>query len=475
VIDAYSSLADLARALRAKEVSSLELTKYFLARLETYGESLGAVITGMPERAIREAVAADADLAAGNTQNRPLLGIPYGVKDLLAATDGPTTYGAEPYRHQWLNYDAAVIEKLRAGGAVLVAKLAMVELAGGFGYNNADASFTGPGRTPWNREFWSGGSSSGPGAAVAAGLVPFAIGSETSGSIITPSAFCGITGMRPTFGAVSRHGAMALSWTLDKLGPMALSAADCNTVYGVIAGEDARDPATSHVFPTGRASWVNSEVMARPANKRTLRIGLPKGSWDRVQPAVRESFLRSVDVLRSIGHTVSEIDYPDLPFGPTISVIVDAEGASAFEEILRDGRAKTLRAKADQIGGFESAATLAIDYIRAQRIRAKVRHALMQLFDTVDLIASPARATVAYPIGPDFREVYKDVRGGPAVIPSMNLLGAPAVAMPNGFGENGLPTSIQLNAAPANDVLLMNAAIQFQVATEHHLKKPPGV
>lgn len=474
MIDAFATVAELARALRAREVSSVELTKFFLARLEKHGAALGAIVTLLPERALREAAAADADLASGNTQNRPLLGIPYGVKDLLAATGGPTTYGAEPYRHQVLDYDAAVIEKLRDGGAVLVAKLAMVELAGGFGYDNADASFTGPGRTPWNTKFWSGGSSSGPGAAVAAGLVPFAIGSETSGSIVTPSAFCGISGMRPTFGAVSRHGAMALSWTLDKLGPMARTAADCNTIYGVIAGEDERDAATARVFPSGHASWVNSDVMARPANKRTLRVGLPKGAWDHVQPAVRDNFLRGVAVLESIGHTIAEIDYPDFPYGPAIGVIVDAEGASAFEEILRDGRAKTLRAKADRLGGFESAATLAIDYIRAQRIRVKIRRALLDVFANVDLIVAPTRSTVAYPIGVDFSEVYKDVKSGPALIPSMNLLGGPAVALPNGFGENGLPTSIQFNAAPANDVLLMNAAIQFQLATNHHTKHPRG-
>lgn len=473
MIDAYSTISELGRALRAKEVSSVELTNLYLDRLEKHGPTLGAVVTITRERALREAQAADADLAAGNVRNRPLLGIPYGVKDLLAAKGAPTTWGAEPYRNQWLDYDAAVVEKLTAAGAVLVAKLAMVELAGGFGYNNADASFTGPGRTPWNLDFWSGGSSSGPGAAVGAGLVPFAIGSETSGSILTPSAFSGVTGLRPTYGAVSRYGAMALCWTLDKLGPMARTAADCNTIYGVIVGEDERDPTTARVFPSGRASWVHSDVMSRPANKRTLRVGLVKGSWENTQPAVRENFLKSVDVLKSLGHTVTEIDYPDLPHGTTVSIIVDAEGASAFEELLRDGRAKLLRAKADQIGGFESAATLAIDYLRAQRVRAKIRRALLQLFEQVDLVVSPTRSTVAYPIGPNFNEVYRDVRGGPGVIPSMNLLGAPGVALPNGFGENGLPTSIQLNAAPANEVVLMNAAIHYQLVTEHHLKKPP--
>lgn len=466
MIDAFSTVAGLGRALRAKEVSSVELTKFYLERLERLGPPLGAVVTITRERALREAQKADADLAAGNTQNRPLLGIPYGVKDLLATKDAPTTWGAEPFRNQRFDHDADVVEKLTNAGAVLVAKLAMIELAGGFGYNNADASFTGPARTPWNRDFWSGGSSSGPGAAVAAGLVPFAIGSETSGSIVTPAAFSGVTGFRPTYDAVSRRGAMALAWTLDKIGPMARTAADCNTVFGVILDQ------TSRVFPSGRASWVNSDVHARPANRRTLRIALPKGSWESAQPAVRENFLRSVEVLKSLGHTIAEIDYPDMPYGPTVSVIVDAEGASAFEDILRDGRAKQLRAAADRIGGYESAATLAIDYLRAQRVRGKIRETLMRLFESHDLLVAPARATVAYPIGPNFDAAYPGIGGGPAIIASMNLLGAPAVAMPNGFGEHGLPTSIQFNAAPANEVLLMNAAIHFQLATDHHTKRP---
>lgn len=473
-IHAYATIDELGRALRAREVSSVELTRFYLDRLEKHGERLGAVVTITRERAMREAEAADRELAAGNAGDRPLLGIPYGVKDLLATTGIPTTWGAEPYRSQVFDYDATVVEKLTRAGGVLVAKLAMVELAGGFGYNNADASFTGPGRTPWNPDFWSGGSSSGPGAAVAAGLVPYAIGSETSGSIVTPAAFSGITGLRPTYGAVSRYGAMALCWTLDKIGPMARTAADCNTVFGAIRGDDPNDPTTANVYRSGQATWVSSAVMAREPNRRKVRIGLVKGTWDRVQPAVRENFLRSIDVLKAQGHTVSEIDYPELPYGPAISVIVDAEGASAFEDILVDGRAKQLRVAADRIGGFESAATLAIDYLRAQRVRAKVRQALLKVFESVDLVVAPTRATVAYPIGPNFNEVYRDVRSGPPIIPSMNLLGAPGIAMPNGFGENGLPTSIQFNAAPSNETLMLNVAINFQNATDHHTKVPPG-
>jgi len=189
---------------------------------------------------------------------------------------------------------------------------------------------------------------------------------------------------------------------------------------------------------------------------------------------VRDNFLKSVDALKSLGHSVKEIEkFPDMPYGPVIGVIVDSEGASAFEDVLRDGRAKLLRAKADKTGGYEASATLAVDYIRAQRIRPKIRKALLEMFNDNDLIVGPSRSTVAYPVGPNFDEVYKDVRSGPSLIGSMNLLGAPAVALPNGFGENALPTSVQLVAAPANETLLMNVAIQLQNATDHHKKTPP--
>ncbi|HUP48655.1 MAG TPA: amidase [Thermoanaerobaculia bacterium] len=469
-IDPYATIDELGAALRARKVSSVELTRMYLERLERYGPELGAVVTITRERALREAAAADRELAAGAARSRPLLGIPYGVKDLLATNGIPTTWGAEPYRNQVFDFDATVVERLAGAGGVLVAKLAMVELAGGFGYNNADASFTGPGRTPWNTSFWSGGSSSGPGAAVAAGLVPFAIGTETSGSIITPAAFSGVTGLRPTYGAVSRHGAMALCWTLDKIGPMCRSAADCNTVFHAIMGEDEKDPTTRGVYPPGRPRWIASSAHA--GSPRKLTIGVMKPSYEKVQPEVRENFLQSVEVFRRQGHTIREVEYPAFPYGPTVSLIVAAEGASAFEDILRDGRAKQLRVKADQIGGFKQAATLAIDYLRAQRARAKIRQALLRLFEQIDLLASPSRATVSYPIGPNFNEVYRGISGGPAVIPSMNLLGGPGVAMPNGFGENGLPTSVQLNAAPANETALLNAAIHYQAATGHHRRKP---
>src|SRR3989449_853011 len=287
---AFESIPELGRLLRARTLSSTDLTELYLERLERFGPRYNCVVTVTPERALAEAPAADRELRAGRIRG-PLHGIPYGVKDLLAAKGYPTTWGAEPYRSQSFDEDATVVARLGAAGAVLVAKLAMVELAGGMGYSQANASFTGPGKTPWSVDYWSGGSSSGPGSAVAAGLVPFAIGSETSGSILTPAAYCGITGLRPTYGLVSRHGAMALSWTMDKLGPMARSAEDCALVLAAIAG---RDPLDASSVPRG------FHMPGPEPRARRVRIGVPKGGTDAGHGEVAENFTTTLDVLRSV-------------------------------------------------------------------------------------------------------------------------------------------------------------------------------
>src|SRR3954451_1118843 len=242
---AFASIRELGRMLRAGETTPTELAAYFLTRLDTVGRRFNAVVTLTPERAMDEARTAERELKAGHDRG-PLHGIPWGAKDLLATAGGiPTTWGAAPLREQRFDREARVVERLRAAGAVLVAKLGMVELAGGMGYNQPNASLTGPGLNPWDAGAWSGGSSSGSGSAVGAGAVPFAIGSETWGSITTPSSYCGVSGLRPTYGRVSRDGAMALCWTLDKIGPMAHSAHDCGLVLHAIAGHDPHDLSSS--------------------------------------------------------------------------------------------------------------------------------------------------------------------------------------------------------------------------------------
>src|SRR5258706_10957823 len=287
----FSTITEWNAKLKSKQISALELARAFSARLEKLGPRYNALALPLSERAIRQAKDLDADIKRDRFRT-PLMGIPFGAKDLLSLAGVPTAWGAKPYAGQVFDEDATALKKLDKAGAVLIGKLSMVELAGGGGYRYAAASLTGPGINPWDRTCWSGGSSSGPGSAVAAGLVPFAIGSETSGSILTPSAFCGVTGLRPTYGLVSRHGAMALAWTLDKLGPMARSADDCALVLAAVAGKDPLDETAAD------RAFVHASATASPAKK--LRLLVPKGVTEKVQPAVRDNFNLALAALEPI-------------------------------------------------------------------------------------------------------------------------------------------------------------------------------
>jgi aspartyl-tRNA(Asn)/glutamyl-tRNA(Gln) amidotransferase subunit A len=462
----FSSVRELAALVRARKLSPVALTEAYLGRLEKLGSKLGAVVTVTRELALKEARAADAEIRARRYRG-PLHGIPYGVKDLLATRGIPTTWGAEPYRKQVFDYDATAVRKLREAGAVLLGKLAMVELAGGFGYDNADASFTGPGRTPWNTRYWSGGSSTGPGAAVAAALVPFAIGSETSGSIITPAAFCGVSGLRPTYGRVSRHGAMALSWTLDKLGPMCRSADDCGLVLAALAGRDPLDPST-----VARPFRYPEDPKKRPRDQR-FRIGVIKDATEGAQPAVRRNFENAVEVLRKIGNVVEGVVFPDLAYGPVVSTVISAEAASAFRELLDSGRARELRALRDRWGGYAGSVILAADYLDAMRTRRRIRTELDALYARYDALVAPSRSTVAYPIGEDFQRAYPGFGGGLAIIPAGNLAGQPAISVPSGFGPNNLPTGIQFTGRAWSEARLLTLAHAYQQATDWHRRRPP--
>jgi aspartyl-tRNA(Asn)/glutamyl-tRNA(Gln) amidotransferase subunit A len=465
----YSSVHDLSNMIRTRRISSTALTEAYLDRLEKIGTKLGAVVTITRDLAKEEASQADKEIRSGHYRG-PLHGIPYGVKDLAATKGISTSWGAEPYKEQVFDYDATVIKKLRKAGAVLIAKLAMVELAGGFGYNNPDASFTGPGRTPWNSDYWSGGSSSGPGIAAAAALVAFSIGSETSGSIITPSAFCGVSGLRPSYGRVSRYGAMALSWTLDKLGPMCRTADDCGLVLAAIAGRDPLDPssvAKNFSYPD-RAS----ESIKKDRSKR-FRIGVIKGSTDRVQPEVKKNFEQSIEILRRFAEIEESVELPDMPFGQVVGMIVGAEGASAFRDLIESGRSSGLRASNDRWGGYASTMVLAVDYLQAMRIRGPMKGAMDELYSKYDALIAPSRSTVAYPIGTDFNKAYPGIRGGPPVIPAGNAVGQPAISIPNGFGENNLPTGIQFTGRVWSEARLIEIANAYQQATEWHKMRPP--
>lgn len=467
--DLFIPVAELSKSIRAKKLSPIGLVEASLERLDTKGRDLNAVAM-LSSDALDRAREAEKEIGAGRWRG-PLHGIPYGAKDLLATKSMPTTWGAEPYRNQKFDYDATVIQRLEKAGAILTAKLSMVELAGGMGYNNADAAWTGPGLNPWNKGYWSGGSSSGPGSAVSAGLVSFAIGSETVGSILTPSAFSGVTGLRPTYGLVSRHGAMALCWTLDKLGPMARTAEDCLLVLAAIAGRDPADPTS-----------VDAPKFAQPASKRRFKIGIPKAAADWSQPEVAKSFEASVAVLSSFADVVRDVVLPDLPFSLMTGPIVGAEGAAAFLDLVESGGLKDLRAKADRVG-YSGQMISAVDYIQALRLRERARGPMQKVFEGFDAIAAPTRPSVALPIGTDFDKAYPEMSEGRpkdfvspigTLIQAGNAVGFPALSVPNGFGREGLPTGLQFLAGPFQEDVLARIGREYQSRTAWHLKRPPG-
>ena len=461
----FLPVRELASRIRARKLSPVALTEGVLDRLDRIGPRYNAVVTRMSDSALAEARAAEREIAAGRYRG-PLHGIPYGAKDLVATRGVPTTWGAAPYREHVFDYDATVVRRLREQGAVLCAKLAMVELAGGMGYNHANASFTGPGLTPWNPAFWSGGSSSGPVAAVAAGLVPFAIGSETSGSILTPSAFSGVTGLRPTYGLVSRYGAMALCWTLDKLGPMGRAADDLALVLAAIAGRDPEDESTV----ARRFDYTEPAAI-----KKRPRLMVPKGVTEKVQAEVRENFERAIDALKPVAEITRDVEWPDFPWGPAVSSIVGAEGASAFLDLIESGRVKELECPKDRHGGYAGTLIPAVDYLQAMRLRRPMKRAVAKLFERFDAVVSPTRATVAYPADKNFEDVYPGISGGPALIPAGNLCGLPALCVPNGLGENGLPTSIAFMGPAFSERDLVALGAWYQSKTRWHLERPPHV
>ena len=457
----FMPIRELQTLVQTRQVSPVELAEAFLARLETLGPQYNAVVTVTRERALQQARQAERDMAAGHYKG-PLHGIPYGAKDLLATSEGiPTTWGAAPLRHQQFEYDATVVRKLAEAGAVLVAKLAMVELAGGMGYRQPHASFTGPGLNPWDRTAWSGGSSSGSAAAVSAGLAPFAIGSETWGSILFPASNCGIAGLRPTYGRVSRYGAMTLSWSLDKLGPLGLTADDCGLVLEAIAGADPLDPTTTNRPYT---------YTADPTEKR-WRLGVLKDVTADVDEAVRSNCEQTLQVLAQVA-SIEEVALPDLPYEEITRIILFAEVSSAFEEFIESGKAAELTAPEDHYGPYVRTAVLAKDYIRALRLRGLIARQMDAVFAGFDALVGPARATPAPPLDQALRSaaggMAKDIMGAIG-----NSLGLPAITVPNGFSDQGLPTGVQFMGRAYDENAILAVARTYQSLTTWHLRHPP--
>jgi len=438
---AFLSVPVLSGLLRSRQVTALELTQLYLARLRQYDPVLQCVVTLTEERALRQARTADEELEAGRWRG-PLHGIPWGAKDLLNVEGYPTTWGAEPFRNQRLAPDAEVVRRLDAAGAILVAKLTLGALAMG------DVWFGGRTNNPWNLERGSSGSSAGPGAAVAAGLVGFAIGSETLGSIVSPSTRNGVTGHRPTFGRVPRTGAMALSWSMDKLGPMCRSAAGCALVFDAIHGHDPAEPGsvtTSFQWPVSRAV-------------ENIRMGYLDGAFEKAHDAA------VLEVLRGSGLTIEPVSFPDIDPSPLI-LMLRVEAAAAFDQLTRSDEDDRL---VRQDGGawpnsFRRARFIpAVEYVNASRVRTLLMREMRAVFEDVDVVIMPSF-------------------GNPGLSMS-NLTGHPSVTMPHHFAvvDNAPagsgrrnPASITFLGGLYRDDAVLAAADRYQQLTDFHRRRPP--
>ncbi|HHB90019.1 MAG TPA: amidase [Anaerolineae bacterium] len=434
---AFWPVSDLARGLRQGLFTSVELTELYLDRLKRYDPQLHCVITLTEERALEQARRADEALRSGEDRG-PLHGIPWGAKDLLAVRGYPTTWGATPYKEQIIDEDAAVVEKLDAAGAVLVAKLSMGALAWG------DVWFGGTTRTPWNPEEGASGSSAGSGAATAAGLVGFSIGTETWGSIVSPSTRNGVTGLRPTFGRVSRHGAMALSWTMDKIGPMCRSAEDCALVFAAIHGRDDRDPTTvAKPFP-----WPPD------LDLRELRVGYLADDFEQDERS-RENNIRALDVFRELGVQLIPIHLPSYPI-PALQYILFVEAAAAFDELTRSDQDDLLvRQEEEAWPNFFRLARFvpAVEYIQANRVRTRLMAAMQELFIQVDAYLGPS------------------LEGDNLLL--TNLTGHPSLTLPTGLAQDKLPTTITLTGRLYDEATILALGRAFQQHTDFHRARPP--
>lgn len=434
---AFASVRDLAELVRTRRVTSLQLTNMYLERLKRYGPTLECVVTLTESLAIAQATLADKEIATGKYRG-PLHGIPYGAKDLLATRGIPTTWGSVPYKNQMIDQDAAVVTKLAEAGAVLVAKLTLGELAWG------DVWFAGKTRNPWNIEQGSSGSSAGSASATAAGLVAFSIGSETWGSIVSPSVRCGTSGLRPTYGRVSRTGAMALSWSIDKIGPICRTAEDCAIVFNAIYGPDSIDQ-TVYDLPF---SYSPSLELS------SLKVGYLKTAFDSLT-AGREQNLATLETLKAMGVRLVPIELPQLPISP-LHIILSAESAAAFDELTRYEKDSLLVRQIRNAwpNVFRASRFIpAVEYIQANRLRSYLIQAMDSLMSTIDIYVAP-------PFGNNNSLLT-------------NLTGHPCVVVPDGFTKEGTPTGITFIGRLFDEGTVLAFANAYQRKTDFHLRYPP--
>jgi aspartyl-tRNA(Asn)/glutamyl-tRNA(Gln) amidotransferase subunit A len=458
----FATIEELAPEIRAQRLSPVELTRGFLDRIERLNARFNAFEKPAPELALEQAQRAESELK-GNKYRGPLHGVPYAAKDLFDTKGIPTAWGTSFLRDRVPSENATVVDRLEQAGAVLLGKTAMVEFAGCLGYRFASASASGPGRNPWDPSRWTGGSSSGSGAAVAAGLATFAIGTETWGSILCPSAFCGLTGIRPTYGLVSRAGGMVGAYTFDKVGPLTHSVGDCRIVLTAMAGADPRDPSCA----TERTRLERG----RGRHVRQLKAALVPLDWSKVgEPEVRAAFEAGVAELRAAGLEMETAELPKLPASEVAGLLISVEALAAFEPFLNDGRVKQLvddmaprqRELAEPVTGA--------DTVKAMRIRESVQRAMRDFLDRYDVIVTPNFMSVAPPVEQDLNVAlpYGDPVGGLAA-----ACGLPGLALPAGFGKANMPAGFQLVGSPFDEATLLELGELYQSRTNHHRQLPP--
>src|SRR5882724_10846924 len=460
---AFLPITELSKRIEAKKLSPVDLTQYFLDRSEKLGPRYNAYARLTPEIAMAQAKAAEKEIQRGHYRG-PLHGIPYAAKDLLAVKGVPCTWGAKPYATQVFNYDATVIEHLNRVGAVLLGKSAMIELAWGMGYRFSSASLQSDAKNPWDTKCWTCGSSSGSGAIVAAGLAPFAIGTETWGSILCPSAFCGVSGLRPTYGRVSRYGAMALAPSMDKIGPLARSAEDCARIFAAIAGHDPRDRST---LPLDKAAFTYSASLELKA--RALKIGWLTNAWKKMEPGVAKAADAAEKVLKKYFPGMKKASLPEGPFEDAGNITVAVEGASSFRSLIRSGRVSELADPLGQIAGYVNEQYSAADYLQALKVREIAQKKMDFLFETFDVLATAAQPVPATPLPLNLETglVFPDPLGGIG-----NICGLPAMSVPCGFTEKNLPVGLQFVGRAGDDFAVIQAARTFQSRTDWHKKHP---
>ncbi len=456
---AFWPVRHLAELVRTKQVSSLELTEMYLARLHRYNPLLNNVVTFLDDYGRAEAKRADSEIAAGRYKG-PLHGIPWGAKDIISVKGHKTTWGSAPFKEQVLDYDASVVEMLREAGAVLIAKVTTGELAGG------DNWFGGQTKSPWDPTQGSSGSSAGPSSATAAGCIAFGIGTETSGSILSPSARCGLAGLRPTFGRVSRYGVMALSWTLDRLGPICRYAEDTAIVMQAIAKPDGRDMSVTDV----PFNW-NAQL-----DVKRLRVGIIQDSFDSITNAsAKANAEKTLETLRSIG--VAEFIPVMVPeFNPNVSGF-NVERTAYFDEHIRAGRMKGTR------GGNQANGRLipAPDYLQQQRARMMMMIELAKATSHVDVyivgsnntgVGGPGRPPGAADAPPAPPQQDRPQTPTQRHFGMANSAGYPAINLPNGFADTGSPTNAVIYAQPYRELEIIALAKAYQDAAGFHTKKP---